>query len=103
MIKHTPATPLPWHVTEDYGIGVRVEGRSIVRPPAARIANGDKSPQDASYIAHTANAYPELVERAKEFREWYADHFEDFTPEVNAQLLCMDNDNAALLRSLGEE
>ena len=36
----------------------------------------------------------------RKFREWYADHFEDFDAETNAQLLCLDNEAAAVL---GEE
>jgi hypothetical protein len=28
------------------------------------------------------------------FREWYANHFEDFSQEINAELLCLDNQAA---------
>lgn len=31
------------------------------------------------------------------FLEWHADHFGDFTPEVNAQLLCLANEAEAVL------
>lgn len=27
----------------------------------------------------------------EQFREWHANHFGDFSPEVNAELLCLDN------------
>ena len=32
------------------------------------------------------------------FREWHANHFGDFDPETNAELLCLDNDAEAALR-----
>lgn len=62
--KHKPATALPWNAvthTIHHSVwapnGVRVaEIRHCVNP------DGSASVQDAFYIAHTANAYPELVE-----------------------------------------
>lgn len=33
----------------------------------------------------------------KNFLEWHANHFEDFTSEVNAQLLCLANDAEAAI------
>lgn len=39
-------------------------------------------------------------ETLRHFREWFADHFEDFDSETNAQLLCLDNEAAA---ALGEQ
>ena len=33
----------------------------------------------------------------RHFREWHADHFGDFSPEINAELLCLDNDAAFAL------
>lgn len=38
-----------------------------------------------------------LQQFAENFREWYANHFEDFSPEVNAELLCLDNEAAAAI------
>ena len=40
----------------------------------------------------------ELVAALENFREWFANHFEDFAPEINAQLLCLDNEAEAALR-----
>lgn len=34
----------------------------------------------------------QLIEAAKNFREWWAENFDDFSQEVNGQLLCLDND-----------
>lgn len=33
----------------------------------------------------------ELRDALERFREWHANHFGDFTPEVNAELVCLDN------------
>lgn len=41
-----------------------------------------------------------LIEELGNWRTWQAEHFEDFSSEINAQLLCLDNDSAALLREL---
>lgn len=40
-----------------------------------------------------------LAEFTRHFREWYAEHFEDFDSETNAELLCLDNEAA---HGLGE-
>lgn len=49
------------------------------------------------------NAVPDLLQFAKNFREWYALHFEDFDSQVNAQLLCLDNDAAqAIIKAEGQ-
>lgn len=33
-----------------------------------------------------------LARMVQNFREWYANHFEDFPTEINDQLLCLDNE-----------
>ncbi len=61
--NHKPATALPWvavthtihHSVHAHGVRV-AEIRHCVNP------DGSASVQDAFYIAHTASAYPELVE-----------------------------------------
>lgn len=40
---------------------------------------------------------PELLTALKNFREWWANHFEDFDTESNKELLCLDNEAAALI------
>lgn len=102
MTKHTPATPLPYSVGD---IDRDTRGqfvRSEYRRGNIACTFGADAKDLAAYIVHACNSYPRLVENAKIFREWYAEHFSDFSAEVNAQLLCMDNDTEALLRSLGE-
>jgi hypothetical protein len=47
-------------------------------------------------VAPSRNEHP-LREFALNFREWYANHFEDFDAETNAQLLCLDNEAATAL------
>jgi hypothetical protein len=38
-----------------------------------------------------------MREALQHFLEWHAAHFEDFTHEVNAELLCLANDAEAAL------
>lgn len=92
-----PATPLPWNVPAKYPR--YVEGGSlqgVCKTYSASIGGGDA--QDASYIAHAANAYPRLVGALKQMREEYArlPHSLGYTfthlPKIDA-----------LLRELGEE
>ena len=42
--------------------------------------------------AHLIAAAPDLYEACLHFFEWHADHFDDFDPEINAQLLCLSNE-----------
>jgi hypothetical protein len=37
------------------------------------------------------------------FLEWHAEHFGDFAPEINAELLCLANEAEAALAALGEK
>ncbi len=48
---------------------------------------------NASLIA----AAPDLLDACKNFREWWADHFEDFDDHYNGELLCLDNDCEAAI------
>jgi hypothetical protein len=43
-----------------------------------------------------------LVAALRNFRAWYADHFEDFSTDTNAQLLCLDNEADAALKAATE-
>lgn len=40
-----------------------------------------------------------MREVLEQFREWHANHFGDFSPEINAELLCIDNAAEAALQS----
>ena len=44
-------------------------------------------------------AAPALLTGLENFTTWHAEHFEDFMPEINAQLLCLANDAAAAIRA----
>ena len=35
---------------------------------------------------------PDLLEAAKHFFEWHAEHFEDFDKNINSELLCLANE-----------
>ena len=79
--KHAPATPLPWNDTEF------------------------TLTSDAGYIAHAANAYPKLVEALrKAIRELRIENVNaDGEQKPNTPIAIVNEDFAALLRSLGEE
>ena len=86
-----PATPLPWHQPSRYspedgcdipcGAIEGANGESVAVGTYAQLPT--HCAQNAAYIAHSANAYPRLVEMLRTFRHW---------EEV-----------AALLREIGEE
>ena len=61
--KHKPATALPWNVRQGY-----VSGDSLI---IARMERGyyEDREQDAAYIAHACNAYPQLVAALRDLRE----------------------------------
>jgi len=56
--KHKPATTLPWFATAQVCKG----GMRVVSAVGDRGVARDCHKGDAAYIAHTANAYPKLVE-----------------------------------------
>lgn len=62
-MNHKPATPLPW-VSTDLGLIISVDTPFCLGAVALL--------DDAAYIAHACNAYPELVEAVKWLREEYA-------------------------------
>ena len=39
----------------------------------------------------------DLLAACNNWLDWYANHFEDFTDEVNGQLLCLANDTKAAI------
>src|SRR3990167_5834080 len=64
--KMKPATPLPWLAPVNYGAThFEIQGggpcRHIARTPRL---------QDAAYITHAANAYPQLVEEVRGLRDY---------------------------------
>jgi len=47
---------------------------------------------EAEKYAYLFAAAPALLETANNFREWWANHFEDHDQVSNGELLCLDND-----------
>ena len=97
--KHVPATPLPWIVNQRKHVCAASTGFADV----ATTADGRKTQtavDDAAYIAHTANAYPGLVERVNRVAHWQ--------PSVDDERLAVSAIDReiyaarALLRELGE-
>ena len=88
-LKHTPATPLPFRVGD--------AGHSLFAPDAPRlICGGTSKRQDITYIAHAANAYPQLVEALRDLRR------DETLDDDDARLVNTRAKVDALLRSLGE-
>ncbi len=94
MVKHKPATPLPWTVEHgNHVIGGNQE-RSRVAVGSLSVAEYRVADQNAAYIAHAANAYPRLVEALRELAEASGRGIEAC---VNAEARA-----ESLLRELGE-
>jgi len=91
MSNHKPATALPWTVMEITSTVVGADARPILHPPGAYTSN-------ATYIAHSANAYPHLVEALHEARKFISAVGNQGTKTAE-QLL---REWSALLRELGE-
>ena len=66
---HNPATPLPWVEALTGQIGTSVfdgAGRVVASTDTHRYTAGEREIQDATYIAHAANAYPRLIEALRD-------------------------------------
>lgn len=83
--KHTPATPLPWHI--------HPRDPAMIMDAPEHTVIGDVPKANAAYIAHTANAYPKLVDALRA----QLDFARAQGNNKNATVI------AALLRELGEE
>lgn len=98
---HTPATPLPWHVEQEYFSIADVAGGFAVcdsdmsLTPADWVAN-------SSYIVHAANAYPKLVAKLRLAEEWFRPGTASGGYPPNNALGQYYADLTALLRELGE-
>ena len=121
--KHTPATPLPWHkgIKQAEQIVYDVSGWAVAN---ATVYHGEADAHDcranAAYIAHAANAYPQLVAALRQMigahgnigRWWETEGEHRFQnqidnlnlPRPTAEVIRQQvtDETAALLRSLGE-
>jgi hypothetical protein len=64
MIKHQPATPLPWNAwVDEEGEGPELETHNVSGSNDKFICEtlSAEPKVDAAYIEHAANAYPKLV------------------------------------------
>ena len=87
-----PATPLPWLAGQS--ITAAREGRQRGSYDRVTVAQRVNRSDDAAYLAHSANAYPKLIEALKTFA--------DMTPDAEGGAWIAKH-SAALLRELGEE
>ena len=66
--KHKPATALPWG-TGPATTRIAVDGQLGIWAGKRGVADVYGYPQTAAYIAHAANAYPQLVAALRDLRE----------------------------------
>lgn len=59
------------------------------------ICGNDK--ERADFLLLACNSHDKLVDACENFREWWANHFDDFDTTSNGELLCLDNNFAAAL------
>lgn len=127
--KHNPATALPWtpvseRANEGMGAPVETELRGADRQVAVRLGRlyNARQKQDAAYLAHAANAYPQLVaalrsakmrlETIRDLMESQADaklngerkkyNYKRAALQMNEEAHAEIEDARAILRSLGE-
>ena len=97
-VGHTPG---PWVATN--GPQVWRDGHGALNSPRiCATVNAAHPVLQLDAAEHLANARliaqaPAMLEALLAFREWHANNFGDFSPETNAQLLCLDNDVAAIV------
>ena len=92
--KHTPG---PWRT------GGLPQHAPIVYAPDdyaicdTKTFHGRRSSGESEANARLIAAAPDMLKALLAFREWHANNFGDFSPEINAQLLCLDNDASAII------
>lgn len=65
--------------------------------------DGNAGIERAKADARLFAAASDLLATLQNFATWHANHFEDFSSEVNAQLLCLSNDAlTAIARATGD-
>ncbi len=96
--KIKPATPLPWKADRD---AVKDSGNNRVcrlSVEAVAFSEGGKR-QNAAYIVHAANAYPQLVDALRYIARGYSGYLGNSEGHSGAH--CADK-ASEVLRSLGE-
>ena len=92
--KHTPG---PWRT------GGLPQHAPIVYAPDdyaicdTKTFHGRRSPEEAEANARLIAAAPDMLAALQAFREWHANNFGDFSHDLNAQLLSLDNDAVAAI------
>jgi hypothetical protein len=62
----------------------------------------DEMTDEMKANARLIAAAPDLLAALENFVAWHAENFDDFTPEINAQLLCLANNaTAAIAKATG--
>lgn len=98
-MKHTPATPLPW-IERTY-VNAMPEIVSTSARRGHNLVTTSVLPENATYIAHTANAYPQLVAALREIACERTTHLRS-----NQMQDCINGQKAraaTILRELGED
>jgi hypothetical protein len=105
-MKTAQHTPGPWtaHPEEGAHIGPVVKenawGEVVALVSYAGAPRGDSAESNAN--ARLIAAAPDLLVALENFVAWHAENFDDFTPEINAQLLCLANNaTAAIAKATG--
>ena len=95
-MKHTPG---PWTLSDE-GTHWDLLSDKRTNDWIAKIISGyDRDEANARLIV----VAPKMYELCEHLFEWCADHFGDFDPEINAQLLCLSNDAESILNEVNPE
>ncbi len=94
-----------WKVNKNIGkkgeIGVVADNAPCI---IAIMGNQKEWPVEAEANARLIASVPDLLAAAENFFEWHANNFEDFSLQINQQLLCLSNDfGAAIAKAKGCE
>ena len=89
----------PVHVTPSGGVSIVDDENQIVAVAtswdyAAQIVQALMEPNQAGLMRKQRAG---MLAALDAFVQWHADHFEDFAPHDNAQLLCLANDASAAI------
>jgi len=63
--------------------------------------DGSRHHAHADTLREARAAVAELITFAESFKEWHANHFDNFSADINRQLLCLANDAESALARIG--